>query len=128
VAGSRLALVLTTSVACEILGCQTLDISVLTGGRDMVEKKAIDVVLRPKRQITLPREVCDQLGIGPGDVLEVSVDEARLVARPKKTVALEALREIQQAFERSGITKEELQEAGRQAREEIARERFSARA
>ncbi|MHA1216208.1 MAG: AbrB/MazE/SpoVT family DNA-binding domain-containing protein [Candidatus Thorarchaeota archaeon] len=94
----------------------------------MVEKKAIDVVLRPKRQITLPRGVCDELGIGPGDVLEVSVDEARLVARPKKTVALEALREIQRAFERSGITKEELQEAGRQAREEIARERFSARA
>lgn len=94
----------------------------------MVEKKAIDVMLRPKRQVTLPREVCDQLGIGPGDVLEVSVEEAKLVARPKKTAALEALREIQQAFERSGVSEEELQEAGRRAREEIAKERFSATA
>ncbi|HID63161.1 MAG TPA: AbrB/MazE/SpoVT family DNA-binding domain-containing protein [Anaerolineae bacterium] len=92
----------------------------------MVEKKTIDIVLRPKRQVTLPREVCDELGIGPGDVLEVSVEDARLVARPKKTAAMEALKEIQKAFERSGITEEELQEAARRAREEIARGRFDA--
>ena len=94
----------------------------------MVEKKTIDIVLRPKRQVTLPREVCDELGIGPGDVLQVSVEEAMLVARPKKTAAMEALKEIQQAFERSGITEEELQEAARRAREEVARERFGATA
>ncbi len=94
----------------------------------MVEKKTIDIVLRPKRQVTLPREVCDELGIGPGDVLQVSVEDAMLVARPKKTAAMEALKEIQQAFERSGITEEELQEAARRAREEVARERFGATA
>ena len=94
----------------------------------MVEKKTIDIVLRPKRQVTLPREVCDELGIGPGDVLQVSVEEAMLVARPKKTAAMEALKEIQQAFERSGITEEELQEAARRAREEVARGRFGATA
>ena len=94
----------------------------------MAEKEVMDVVLRPKRQLTLPRGVCEQLGIGPGDVLELSLEGDTLVARPRKKAALEALREIRQAFERSGITEDELQEAGRRARQEIARERDSARA
>ena len=94
----------------------------------MTEKKVMDAVLRPKRQLTLPRGVCEQLGIGPGDVLELSLEGDTLVARPRKKAALEALREIQQAFERSGVTEEELKEAGRRVRQEIARERDSARA
>jgi AbrB family looped-hinge helix DNA binding protein len=93
----------------------------------MTGEKATDVVLRPKRQVTLPQEICDQLGIGPGDVLELTVDDAILMARPKKTVALEALKEIQQAFQRSGITEEELQKAGRRVRQGIARERHIAK-
>jgi AbrB family looped-hinge helix DNA binding protein len=95
--------------------------------QDMAEKKT-GVVLRPKRQVTLPREVCDQLGIEPGDVLELAVEDSTLIARPRKTLALEALREIHQAFRRSGITEEELQQAGRKIRQEIARERYRARA
>lgn len=51
----------------------------------MAEKKVIDVVLRPKRQITLPREVCEQLGVGPGDKLELTLEGAALVASPKKS-------------------------------------------
>jgi bifunctional DNA-binding transcriptional regulator/antitoxin component of YhaV-PrlF toxin-antitoxin module len=94
----------------------------------MVEKKFMDAVLRPKRQITLPRGMCEQLGISPGDVLELSLEGDSLVARPRKKAALEALSEIRQAFERSGITEEELQEAGRRARQEVIRERDSARA
>lgn len=85
-----------------------------------------DVVLRPKRQVTLPKEVCDGLGIGPGDTLELSLDGDTLIARPKKKIALEALREIQEAFKRSGITEEELQEVGRRVREELTRERYGA--
>ena len=91
----------------------------------MKEIKTTEVVLRPKRQMTLPREVCDKLGIQTGDILEVAVNESILTARPRKKVALEALREIQQAFIRSGITEEELQKAGREIREEVSRERFS---
>ena len=91
----------------------------------MAEKKT-GVVLRPKRQVTLPREVCDQLGIEPGDVLELAVEDSTLIARPRKTLALEALREIQRAFQRSGITEEELQQAERRVRQEVARERYGA--
>ena len=94
----------------------------------MTERKAMDAVLRPKRQITLPRGVCGQLGISTGDVLELSLEGDTLVARPRKKAALEALREIRQAFERSGITEKELQEAGRRARQDVTRERDSARA
>ena len=94
----------------------------------MTGKKVADVVLRPKRQVTLPREICDQLGIGPGDVLELTVEDSTLIARPRKTVALEALKEIRQAFRRSGITEQELQKAGRRIKQEIARERYGAKA
>ena len=94
----------------------------------MAEKKAADVVLRPKRQVTIPKEICDQLGIGPGDVLELTVEGSTIIARPRKMVALEALKEIQQAFRRSGITEEALQETGRQVRQEVARERYGVKA
>jgi len=94
----------------------------------MAEKKAVDIVLRPKRQVTLPKDICDQLGIGPGDVLELTVEDSTIIARPRKMVALEALKEIQQAFRRSGITEEELQETGRRVRQEVARERYGVKA
>jgi AbrB family looped-hinge helix DNA binding protein len=90
----------------------------------MVAKKAADVVLRPKRQVTLPKDICDQLGIGPGDVLEMTVEDAVIVARPRKIAALESLKEIQRVFERSGITEEEVQKTGRRIRQEVARERY----
>lgn len=94
----------------------------------MAEKKPIDVVVRPKRQITLPKGVCEQLGIRPGDMLELSLEDSALVAKPKKVAALEALREIREAFERSGVTEDELQETGRRVRQEVIRERYAAKA
>ncbi|OGO40327.1 MAG: hypothetical protein A2147_01710 [Chloroflexi bacterium RBG_16_57_8] len=94
----------------------------------MKEKKTAVVVLRPKRQITLPKEICDQLGMDPGDELEVTVEDSTLVARPRKVIALEALKEIQEAFQRSGVTEAELQEAGRQARKEAFREYYGTEA
>ena len=94
----------------------------------MAERKVTDVTLRPKRQLTLPKQVCEELGIGSGDVLELSLEGSTLVARPKRVAALEALREIRQAFERSGITEPELQETGHRIRREVARERYAAKA
>ena len=98
----------------------------MNGVMNMTDKKSADVVLRPKRQVTLPKDICDQLGIGPGDVLELTVEDSTIIARPRKMVALEALKEIQQAFQRSGISEEDLQETGRRVRQELARERYGA--
>lgn len=86
----------------------------------MSGNKATDVVVRPKRQVTLPQDICDRLGIKPGDVLELSVDDATLIVKPRKTIALEALTEIQKAFSCSGITEEDLQESGRLVRQQVA--------
>jgi AbrB family looped-hinge helix DNA binding protein len=82
-----------------------------------------DVVLRPKRQVTIPREICEKLGIEPGDVLELTVEESVLRATPRKRLALDALREIQDTFRRSGIGEEELLREARKSRQEITRER-----
>jgi len=90
-------------------------------------RSTADVVLRPKRQVTLPREVCERLGIGPGDVLELAVEDSVLVARPRKTVALQALKEIQEAFRRSGVTEADLQKTGRRARREVSAGRYGGR-
>jgi AbrB family looped-hinge helix DNA binding protein len=90
----------------------------------MMEKKATGVVLRPKRQVTLPKEICEQLGISTGDILEVTIEDSAIVARPRRVVALQALREIQRAFKASGVTEAELQESGRRIRQEAARERY----
>jgi AbrB family looped-hinge helix DNA binding protein len=68
-------------------------------------KKVSEVVIRPKRQVTLPSELCDQLGLASGDVLEFTVENSALVARPRKLAALNSLREIQKAFQSSGIPK-----------------------
>ena len=89
-----------------------------------MEKVTLDAELRPRRQLTLPREICEKLGIRPGDKLELSVEDSRLVVTPKKVLALNALREIQEAFQRSGITEEELLEEGRKIRRELIKERY----
>ena len=87
----------------------------------MTESPGGEVTLRPKRQLTLPAEVCEALGIEPGDLLELSVEGQVLTARPKKANALDALREIRDSFARSGITEEELLKAGRGARRAVKR-------
>ena len=89
-----------------------------------MENNKTDVVLRPKRQVTIPKEICQLLGIGPGDVLELRVEDSKMIARPKKNIALDSLREIQSALKRAGISEEELQESGREIREELARELY----
>ena len=93
----------------------------------MAEKTVIDVVLRHKRQITLPKDICEQLGIGPGDMLELTLEGSTLMARAKKVAALDALREIQNAFQRSGITEGKIQETGRRVRQDIVKERYAAK-
>ena len=82
------------------------------------------IVLRDKRQLTLPRDICEQLGIGPGDRLTLYVEDGALVARPNKTIALEALHELQRMFKESDITLKELLENGRRIRRELVKEYY----
>ena len=80
-------------------------------------------VLRPRRQLTLPRDICQQLGIEIGDQVELSAEDGMLVVTPSKKLALDALAEIRDAFARSGVPEDELQRAARETRKELVRER-----
>jgi AbrB family looped-hinge helix DNA binding protein len=93
----------------------------------MANNEISDVVLRPKRQVTIPKKLCEQLGIESGDILELVVKDSLLIAKPKKSLALEALKEIQQAFQRSGITEEELLKEGNGIRREVTRKPYVAK-
>lgn len=84
----------------------------------------INIVLRDKRQLTLPRDICEQLGIGPGDRLTLYVEDGALIAKPNKTIALEALHELQRMFKESDITLKELLENGRRIRRELVKEYY----
>ncbi len=83
-----------------------------------------EVVVREKRQITLPADLCRQLGIRVGDHLEVTLEGDALIARPKKTIARQALRELQAVFASSGVGEEEIQEYARKVREQLSAERY----
>jgi AbrB family looped-hinge helix DNA binding protein len=87
----------------------------------------IDVVMRPKRQVTLPKVICEQLGIAPGDILEFNLEGSVLVARPKKARALDAVKEIRAMFKASGITEAELQDSEKEIRREVARRLYRAK-
>ncbi len=82
------------------------------------------ITLRDKRQITIPRAVCRQLGIGPGDRLELQVDDSALIIRPGRVAALDALEEIRRAIAESEVSEKELLEGGRRVRDELFREKY----
>ena len=85
---------------------------------------ATEVRLRPRRQLTLPAEVCEALHLQVGDRLEISLADNGLLVKPKKSIALDALREIRRAFAASRLSEEELQEEGQKVRERLSRSRY----
>lgn len=87
-----------------------------------------DIIIRDKRQITLPRKVCEQLGLKPGDRLSLHVEGEKLVARPKKSVALNALQELHRIFQAFGATEKELLKTARRIRRELAAKEYGLKA
>ena len=80
------------------------------------------IVLREKRQLTLPAEVCEALGIKPGDSLEVEVQDGTLIARPGRKAALDALTALRRAILASGVGEEEMLTSLQEVRTELFRE------
>jgi len=81
-------------------------------------------VLRPRRQVTLSRAVCEALGVQSGDELSLEVADGILTVKPGTKAALEAIAEFRKAIAESGVTLEELLATGRQVRDEIAHEMY----
>lgn len=42
--------------------------------------------LGQRRQVVIPKEICDELGIEEGDFLEVTSAEGKVIIKPKKLV------------------------------------------
>jgi len=83
-----------------------------------------DIVIRDKRQITLPRKICEQLGVEPGDRLSLHVEGDKLVVKPRKSVALNALQELHRIFQASDINEKELLKTARRMRGSLARKMY----
>ena len=83
------------------------------------------VTIRGRRQVTLPAEVCDELGLAIGDQLEVKVEDGLIVARPKKLAASEALNQIRRIFAEYGPSLDELLQEAEKIREDIFKERYA---
>ena len=82
------------------------------------------ISLREKRQMTLPAELCEALGIAPGDALVASVEDGKLVLIPAREAVLNALTEIARALKEAGVTEEDLLAGGKEVRKEIFRETY----
>ena len=82
------------------------------------------ISLREKRQITLPTELCDALGVRPGDFLDARVEDGALVLIPSRKAVLNALAELRRALKDAGVTEEELIESGKEIRKEVFRETY----
>jgi hypothetical protein len=105
-------------------------------GEIEVTKKKITSHLQPT---TLPvaffPHAQDKVGIGKSKLsfypnlesIQMSPSKPSL-SREMVLRLIEALKEIQQAFERSGVTEQDLQEAGRRIRREVVGERYGAKA
>lgn len=51
------------------------------------------------------------MGVTVGDQLEVTVKDKQAIIKPKKQIALEALKAIQKAFKESGVTLSQLEKS-----------------
>lgn len=89
--------------------------------REKIEGQA---VLRGRRQLTLPRAICDALGLEEGDKLVLEVADGVLTVKPNTAAAIEAVRAFRQAIAESGVTLEEFLEDGRRVRDEVAHEMY----
>jgi AbrB family looped-hinge helix DNA binding protein len=85
---------------------------------------AMRILVRDKRQITLPAEICDALGIKPGDSLDLEVEDGTLIARPGRKAALDALTELRRAIAQSGVSEKEMLDGLRDIRKELFREKY----
>jgi AbrB family looped-hinge helix DNA binding protein len=81
-------------------------------------------IIRERRQITLPSELCRELNISTGDALEVEVRDGGLFLAPARKAALDALAEIRRLFQESGITEKELLATARRVRRQLTHERY----
>lgn len=81
-------------------------------------------VIRERRQVTLPRDICQELGLEIGDTVMLEVEDGSLRLTPSKKRALDALTELRRLFAESAINEREFQADLRRVRVELNREQY----
>ena len=80
------------------------------------------VSIRNRRQITLPADILNQLGLSVGDSLAIQIKRQELVMKPIREQAMDTLKAIQKVFQKTKINENELQKAGRNLRKKLSKE------
>jgi len=77
--------------------------------------------LGQRRQVVIPKEICEELGLHVGDYLEVQTEDGRVVIKPKKLVDADlVLTPEEEAMVRKG--REELRKGEYVSLEELEHE------
>lgn len=79
---------------------------------------------RPKRQVTVPQLVAQQLNWNIGDQLIFEAKNKQLVVRNQNQAGQDLLDAIRKSFQSSGISLKEFLKDSRSIREEIVREKY----
>lgn len=82
--------------------------------------KGYTISIRSRRQATFPKELLEKLDIRVGSKLTAKVENKKIILKPNKQIALDALYEIQKIIQKSGIKEEELQKEARFYRKKMA--------
>ena len=77
--------------------------------------QVMGAVVSKRRQITLPAEVCQRLGIKAGDQLDLILDGESIVLRGKTATTRGALNVLKRAFGASGTAEDAPRQAARVA-------------
>lgn len=80
--------------------------------------------IRDRRQITLPKDILEQLSLSIGDNLVVEVERKKLIAKPVKNQTLDTLKTIQKAFQKAKINEQELQKNGLVLRKKLVKQAY----
>jgi AbrB family looped-hinge helix DNA binding protein len=82
------------------------------------------VRIQAKGQVTIPTKIRKKLNLRQGDLVSFVETENGVLIKPAEVVFTEALEELSEALQASGVSLEELIERGHQIREEIAKEKY----
>lgn len=80
--------------------------------------------IRPRRQVTLPKEILEELSLSVGDKIQIEVKNNKLVGKPIVDYTLDNIETIQNVLQDANISEKELQESGKKIREELVKEKY----
>lgn len=74
------------------------------------------LIIRPRRQVTVPSDLLKKWQLEEGDVLELEMGDTEVRIKPKKQSTKALISEIQAAFKQSGIAETEFQKLVKEQR------------